>query len=127
MNELGNRGVEDLLLEVVAEFKDFPEAILAVFLKAAVQTYIVQLLRHSLNFISCIDRRAGAAALKDICRGIPGPGRNRADGVQWPGRGARNTLPSARAGGAPGARLCRFTRFPPRSAGFCEPRMRSRL
>src|SRR3712207_3761439 len=71
MNELRNRGVEDVLLAVVDGLKGFPEAIVAVFPEATVQTCIVHLLRHSLDFVSWKDRRAvAAAALKDICRAV---------------------------------------------------------
>ena len=70
MNELRNRGVEDVLLAVVDGLKGFPEAIVAVFPEATVQTCIVHLLRHSLDFVSWKDRRAVAAALKDIYRAV---------------------------------------------------------
>ena len=52
--------------------KGFPEAIVAVFPQATVQTFIVHLLRHSLEFASYKDRKAVAAALKDIYRAIDG-------------------------------------------------------
>ena len=52
MNELKNRGVEDVLLAVVDGLKGFPDAITAVFPEATVQTCIVHLLRHSLDFVS---------------------------------------------------------------------------
>ena len=52
MNELRNRGVEDVLLAVVDGLKGFPDAIRAVFPEALVQTCIVHLLRHSLDFVS---------------------------------------------------------------------------
>ena len=70
MNELRNRGVEDLLLAVVDGLKGFPEAILAVFPDAQVQTCIVHLLRHSLDFVSYKDRKAVVTALKDIYRAV---------------------------------------------------------
>jgi putative transposase len=70
MNELKNRGVEDVLLAVVDGLKGFPEAILAVFPEAVVQTCIVHLLRHSLDFVSWKDRKPVAAALKDIYRAV---------------------------------------------------------
>ena len=70
MNELRNRGVEDMLLAVVDGLKGFPEAILAVFPEATVQTCIVHLLRHSLDFVSYKDRKAVAAALKGIYRAV---------------------------------------------------------
>lgn len=68
MNEMKNRGVEDVLLAIVDGLKGFPEAILAVFPQATVQTCIVHLLRHSLDFTSYKDRKPVAAALKDIYR-----------------------------------------------------------
>src|SRR3954449_3485649 len=70
MNELRNRGVEDILLAVVDGLKGFPEAITAVFPDATVQTCIVHLLRHSLAFVSHKDRKAVAAALKDVYRAV---------------------------------------------------------
>jgi putative transposase len=68
MNELRNRGVEDVLIAVVDGLKGFPEAILAVFPDATVQTCIVHLLRNSLDFVSYKDRKTVAAALKAIYR-----------------------------------------------------------
>ena len=70
MNELKNRGVEDILLAVVDGLKGFPDAIRATFPEALVQTCIVHLLRHSLEFVSYKDRKAVAAALKDIYRAV---------------------------------------------------------
>ena len=70
MNELRNRGVEDILLAVVDGLKGFPEAIRAVFPEAVVQTCIVHLLRQSLDFVSWKDRKPVAAALKDIYRAV---------------------------------------------------------
>jgi putative transposase len=68
MNELKNRGVEDVLIAIVDGLKGFPEAITAVFPEAQVQTCIVHLIRHSLAFVSYKDRKAVAAALKMIYR-----------------------------------------------------------
>jgi len=70
MNELRNRGIEDILLAVVDGLKGFPEAITAVFPDALVQTCIVHLMRHSLDFVSYKDRRFVADALKDIYRAV---------------------------------------------------------
>ena len=70
LNELKNRGVEDLLMAVVDGLKGFPEAIQAVFPDATVQTCIVHLLRHSLDFCSWKDRKPVAAALKGIYRAV---------------------------------------------------------
>ena len=68
MNELRDRGVEDVLIAIVDGLKGFPEAITAVFPQTQVQTCIVHLLRHSLEFVSYKDRKAVAAALKGIYR-----------------------------------------------------------
>src|SRR6202451_3050229 len=70
MNELKNRGVEDVLVAVVDGLKGFPDAITAVFPQATAHTCIVHLLRHSLDFVSYKDRKPVAAALKDIYRAI---------------------------------------------------------
>ena len=70
MNELKNRGVEDVLIAVVDGLKGFPEAITAVFPQATVQTCIVHLLRHSLDFVSWKDRKPVVAALKDVYRAV---------------------------------------------------------
>jgi putative transposase len=66
MNELKTRGVEDVLIAIVDGLKGFPEAITAVFPQAQVQTCVVHLIRHSLAFVSYKDRKAVAAALKQI-------------------------------------------------------------
>ena len=45
MNELKNRGVQDILIAVVDGLKGFPEAITAAFAQTTVQTCIVHLVR----------------------------------------------------------------------------------
>lgn len=66
MNELRNRGVQDVLIAVVDGLKGFPEAITAAFPEATVQTCVVHLVRHSLNFCSWKDRKAVAAGLRAV-------------------------------------------------------------
>lgn len=66
MNELRNRGVQDVLIAVVDGLKGFPEAITAAFPQATVQTCIVHLVRHSLNFCAWKDRKGVAADLRRI-------------------------------------------------------------
>jgi len=68
MNELKDRGVADILIAVVDGLKGFPEAIAAVFPKTQVQACVVHLIRNSLAFVSYKDRRAVAAALKEVYR-----------------------------------------------------------
>lgn len=68
MNEIKNRGVNDVFITVVDGLKGFPQAINAVFPEAQVQTCIVHMIRHSLNFCSYRDRREVAKDLKQIYR-----------------------------------------------------------
>lgn len=68
MNELKNRGIEDILVAVVDGLKGFPEAITAVFPRTVIQTCIVHLIRHSLEFVSWKDRRSVVPALRAIYR-----------------------------------------------------------
>ena len=56
MNNLRNRGIEDILIAVVDGLKGFPDAINAAFPDTTVQTCIVHLVRHSLNFCGWKDR-----------------------------------------------------------------------
>jgi putative transposase len=66
--ELKNRGLSDILIAVVDGLKGFPEAITAVFPETVVQTCIVHLIRHSLEFVSWKDRKAVVPALRAIYR-----------------------------------------------------------
>jgi putative transposase len=68
MNELKNRGIADILVAVVDGLKGFPEAITAVFPQTVVQTCIVHLIRHSLEFVSWKDRKPVVPALRAIYR-----------------------------------------------------------
>jgi transposase-like protein len=70
--ELKNRGVQDILIAVVDGLKGFPDAITAAFPNTAVQTCIVHLVRHSLNFCARKDRKAVAA---DPCAETTAPRR----------------------------------------------------
>mgnify|MGYP000566124028 CR=1 FL=1 len=66
VNELRNRGVQDIFVASVDGLKGFPEAIEAVFPQTAVQLCIVHMVRHSLNFVSWKRRKEVAADLKRI-------------------------------------------------------------
>jgi len=68
MNDLKNRGVQDILIAIVDGLKGFPEAITSVFPQTVVQTCIVHLIRHSMNFASWKDRRHVAQALRAVYR-----------------------------------------------------------
>ncbi len=60
VTELKNRGIQDIFIACVDGLKGFPEAIEAVYPKAAVQLCIVHLVRNSLNFVGW-KRRAEVA------------------------------------------------------------------
>lgn len=66
VNELRNRGVQDILIAVVDGLKGFPEAINAAFPQTIVQTCIVHMLRNALSYVTWKDRKAVVAALKPI-------------------------------------------------------------
>ena len=70
MNELKGRGVSDILIAVVDGLKGFPEAISAVFPQTVVQTCIVHLIRHSMDFAAWKDRKMVAQALKTVYRAV---------------------------------------------------------
>ena len=70
MNNLKNRGLEDILIAVVDGLKGFPDAINAAFPDTTVQTCIVHLVRHSLNFCGWKDRKAVAKDLKLIYQAV---------------------------------------------------------
>ena len=113
MNELKNRGVEDVLIAVVDGLKGFPEAITAVFPQAQVQTCIVHLIRHSLAFVSYKDRKAVAAALKEIYRAKDAEaGQAALEAFADGPTGAANTPPSPSPGGGTGATVIPFFAFP---------------
>src|SRR3954464_14725493 len=68
MNELRNRGVEDVLVAVVDGLKGFPEAIAAVFPDATVQTCIVHTIRtqSAIRLREALTPRRGAAQGDDM-------------------------------------------------------------
>jgi putative transposase len=70
MTELKNRGVQDVLICLVDGLRGFPEAIEAAFPQAQIQTCIVHLMRHSLEYCSWQDRKLVAAELKSIYRAV---------------------------------------------------------
>lgn len=66
MNELKNRGVQDILIACVDGLKGFPEAIEAVYPQTQIQLCIVHQVRHSLRYVSWKQRKAVAADLRRI-------------------------------------------------------------
>jgi putative transposase len=70
LNDLKQRGVQDILIACVDGLKGFPEAIEAVFPKTTVQTCIVHLIRHSLRYVPRREREQVARDLKPIYTAI---------------------------------------------------------
>mgnify|MGYP000162136326 CR=1 FL=1 len=66
LNELKNRGVQDILIAAVDGLSGFPEAITTVFPKTEVQLCMVHMVRNSLKYVPYKDRKAVAADLKKI-------------------------------------------------------------
>jgi putative transposase len=64
--DLKTRGCQDVLIAVTDGLKGMPEALAAVFPQTTLQTCIVHLLRHSLEYANWKDRRQLALALKPI-------------------------------------------------------------
>ena len=70
LNELKQRGIQDILIACVDGLKGFPEAIEAVFPKTTVQTCIVHLIRNSLKYVPRREREQVARDLKPIYTAI---------------------------------------------------------
>ena len=66
LNELRNRGVNDVLIFAVDGLTGFPEAIHAAYPEADVQRCIVHQIRNSLGQMSWKDRKAAATSLKSV-------------------------------------------------------------
>ena len=126
MNELKARGVEDMLIAVVEGLKGFPEAIEAVFPRAAVQTCIVHLIRNSLDFASWKDRKPIVAELRKIYRAAAPRPAARPFRPSRTAHGAENTRQLAKSGGGSGSRSSRSSPSLRRSAKSSTPPTRSR-
>jgi len=68
LNDLRQRGAEDVLIACVDGLTGFPEAIEAVYPEAWVQTCIVHQIRASLRYVNYQDQRKVAAALQPVYR-----------------------------------------------------------
>ena len=66
LNELKNRGVDDLFIACVDGLSGFPEAVEAAFPQTQIQLCIVHMVRNSLRYVPWKQRKAVAADLKKI-------------------------------------------------------------
>ena len=70
LNELKNRGVQDILIACCDGLTGFPDAIQAVFPKTTVQLCIVHMIRNSVKYVSYKDLKEVVADLKGIYTAI---------------------------------------------------------
>lgn len=66
LTELKNRGVSDVFILCADGLKGLPEAVEATFPKTLFQTCIVHQVRHSLNYVPYVEKKAVAEDLKKI-------------------------------------------------------------
>jgi transposase-like protein len=66
LNELKNRGVQDILIAAVDGLSGFPDAINAVFPQTEVQLCMVHMVRNSVKYVPYKDRKAVVTDLKEI-------------------------------------------------------------
>jgi transposase-like protein len=66
LNDMKNRGVEDILIACVDGLKGFPEAIKAMFPQTDVQVCVVHQIRHTVMFIAHKDRKKFCEELKSV-------------------------------------------------------------
>lgn len=66
VNELKNRGVEDILIACVDGLKGFPEAITTVYPKVEIQLCIIHMIRNSLKFIGSKNQKEFMKQLKTV-------------------------------------------------------------
>ena len=114
LNDLKQRGVQDILIACVDGLKGFPEAIEAVFPHTWVQTCIVHLIRHSLRYVPRREREQVARDLRPIYTAVDADAAERRSSSST-SAGASGSRRSPRAGTTPGNRSSLSSRSPPRS------------
>jgi putative transposase len=73
INDLKQRGVEDILIACIDNLKGFDEAIRTIYPKTDVQTCIVHQIRNSIKYIASKDQRTFMNELKPVYRAINEP------------------------------------------------------
>ena len=73
INDLKQRGVEDILIACIDNLKGFDEAIRTIYPKTDVQTCIVHQIRNSIKYIASKDQRTFMNELKPVYRAISEP------------------------------------------------------
>ena len=109
--DLKTRGCHDILIAVTDGLKGMSEALGAIYPATTLQTCIVHLLRHSLDFVGGRNgRRSRSRCAPSTPPPAPRPPARRSTRLPR-GRGARNFPPSWRRGGGRGRTSFRFSRF----------------
>ena len=101
--DLKTRGCQDILIAVTDGLKGMSEALAAVFPATTLQTCIVHLLRHSLDYANWKERKPLAAALRAIYTAPSAEGPPPPWTPSSVARGARSFRPWSPRGGAPGS------------------------
>lgn len=70
LNEIGNRGVEDILIISVDNLKGFSEAIKGKYPKSEIQKCIVHQIRNSIKYVASKDMKEFTKDLKTIYKAI---------------------------------------------------------
>lgn len=70
INDLKNRGVEDILIACIDGLAGFPEAIAAVYQKTEIQRCIIHQIRNNTKFVSYKDLKALMADLKAVYQAV---------------------------------------------------------
>jgi putative transposase len=73
INDLKQRGVEDILIACIDNLKGFDEAIRTIYPKTDVQTCVVHQIRNSIKYIASKDQRTFMNELKPVYRAISEP------------------------------------------------------
>jgi transposase-like protein len=111
LNEIRNRGTEDILIARVDGLSGFPDAVRAVFPQTRIQRCIVHMVRNSTKFVSYKDLKEVCAGLKAVYR-APSEEAGRA-ALERFGESRRAKYPliyQSRDAAWPG--LCEFFKYP---------------
>jgi putative transposase len=73
INDLKQRGVEDILIVCIDNLKGFEEAIRTIYPNTEVQTCVVHQIRNSLKYVASKDQKAFMAELKPVYRAATEP------------------------------------------------------
>jgi putative transposase len=73
INDLKQRGVEDILIACIDNLKGFDEAIRTIYPKTEVQTCVVHQIRNSLKYVASKDQKVFMSELKPVYRAATEP------------------------------------------------------